>query len=128
MTRDCVSRHSISVCDREFTIEFVDNWKKVSHDEENCPRHAGEVHWISSNIRIDESRKKSDVEITLWHEVVHAIAETLRIKGIDPNGEDFEAATDQIAVGIHSVLKSVGISFYDAVKSKDVASKKESIF
>lgn len=119
MTRDYTSRHSIYVCDKEFTVEFVDNWKKVSHDEENCPRHSGEIHWLSSNIRIDESRKKSDVEITLWHEVIHAIAESLKIKGIKVDDDDFEDATEQLAVGIHSVLKSVGISFYDAVKETE---------
>lgn len=109
--------NKILVCDKEFSVEFVDGWKRVSHDPDNCPRHAAEISWMLSNIRVDASRKRSDVEISLWHEVVHAIAETLKIKGLDPGGEgDFESATEQMAVGLHSVMKSVGLSLLDAVK------------
>lgn len=108
----------IEVAGKVFTIQFVDNWKLVTHDPDNCPRHAAEIHWVTSNIRVDDSRDISSVEISLWHEVIHAITDSLKIRELmDEDGNCLEIPTDQLAIGIASVLKSVGLSLVEAVKN-----------
>lgn len=110
----------IEVAGKVFTVEFVDGWKQVSHNTDECPRHAGEIHWMSSNIRVDESRESSNVEVTLWHEVVHAITDSLKIRELmdEDSLNCLEVPTEQLAVGIASVLRSVGLSLVEAVKNE----------
>ncbi len=111
----------IEVAGKAFTVEFVDGWKQVSHDPDGCPRHAGEIHWMSSNIRVDGSRDPSNVEVTLWHEVVHAITDSLKIRELmdEDNINCLEVPTEQLAIGIASVLKSVGLSLVKGVKNEN---------
>ncbi len=111
----------IEVAGKVFTVEFVDGWKQVSHDPDECPRHVGEICWMSSNIRVDGSRDLSNVEITLWHEVIHAITDSLKIRELmdEDKLNCLEAPTEQLAIGIASVMKSVGLSLVNGVKNEN---------
>lgn len=107
----------IEVCGNPYTVTFVKGWKNVSHDPDDAPRHAGEVHWASHSIRIDEDRDPAVVDITLWHEIMHTVVETLQIRElIDEDKNHLEIPVEQIAVGVASVLKNLGISITQAVK------------
>lgn len=107
----------IEVCGVPYTVTFVDGWKQVSHDPDNAPRHAGEIHWVTNDIRIDKSRDKAVVDVTVWHEIIHAIIETMKIRELfGTDDEQLEAPVDQLAVGIASVLKDLGISIAEEIK------------
>lgn len=101
----------IEVCGIPYTVSLVDGWKNVSHDPEEAPRYAGEVHWLSRDIRIDGSRDQAVVDQTLWHEIIHTVVETLKIRElIGDDGQHMEIPVEQLAVGISSVMKYLGVS------------------
>ena len=100
----------INICGIPYTVTFVNGWKEVTHDPDNCPRHAGEISWMNHSIRIDDSRCEESVDQTLLHELVHGIVENMGIRELmDAGGDHLETPVNQLATGLSQSLRSLGI-------------------
>ena len=101
----------IKVCGLPYEVIGVDGGHLVSHAKERTDLY-GEVSYANESIRIDNTKSIEMVNQTFWHEVVHVIVNRLNIRElILEDGNHNEAAIDQLALGIFSVLDSAGEPF-----------------
>ncbi len=97
----------IKVCGAPFEVSFVDGANAVSHTSK---RHYlyGETSFDNESIRIDKTISLEMINQTFWHEVMHVIAERLKIRELmNEEGDHLEFPIDQIATGIFTVLNSI---------------------
>ena len=66
----------------------------------------GQVDYWTRTIRVyHNDRQNADVWQTLWHEILHAIAEKLHITTGNGKLQNDENAIDLLATGINAVLQ-----------------------
>jgi hypothetical protein len=98
----------IKVCGLPFEVTGVDGGHLVSHNKERTDLY-GEVSYVNESIHIDNTKSLEMVNQTFWHEVIHVIVNRLNVRElILEDGNHNEMAIDQIALGIFSVLDSIG--------------------
>ena len=98
----------IKVCGLPYTVTGVDGAHLVSHNKERTDLY-GEVSYVNESINIDNTKSNEMMNQTFWHEVMHVIVNRLNIRElILEDGNHNELAIDQIALGIFSVLNSIG--------------------
>ncbi len=87
-----------------YTVEYVDKPSDVDvHHRESL---WGQVDYWTRSIRVFRNTlEEQSVVYTLWHEIIHAISEMLRIEMLAKGKlTDDEKSVDLLAIGISSVL------------------------
>jgi len=96
--------NSIKIFDSIFKIEYFDTHLKV--DPDGIEELSGMVDYASSTIRIFNGFGNSDdVFQILWHEVLHAIGEKLKIKYLRDDSEKADERVDMLAIAINTIVK-----------------------
>ena len=107
----------IKICGLPYNVTGVAGGHLVSHQKERTDLY-GEVSYENESIRIDNTKSNEMINQTFWHEVMHVIVNRLNIRELVlEDGGHNEIAIDQIALGIFSVLKSIG---EDVIVNKEV--------
>lgn len=100
----------IRMCGLPYNVQVVDSPLDVSHSQSGQHLY-GEVSYGKASIRIDGSKPIEQVNQALWHEILHTVIEGLNIRELmDENRNPHEIPIDQLALGINSVLMSLGVS------------------
>lgn len=95
---------SIKIFDSVFKIEYFDTHLKV--DPEGKEELSGLVDYASSSIRIFNGfGNVDDVFQILWHEVLHALGEKLKIKYLRDDSEKADERVDMLAIAINTIIK-----------------------
>lgn len=95
---------SIKIFDSTFKIEYFDSHIKVDPDEEE--ELSGLVDYASSTIRIFNGYGNADdVFQIIWHEVLHAIGEKLKIKYLRSDDLKSDENVDLMAIAINTIIR-----------------------
>lgn len=93
---------SIKIVDIIYTVQYVDKVGDV--DTFGRESLAGQVDFFKRNIRIHAGdRRHDDIRQTLWHEILHAICERLRIQNNQLQVD--ENAIDLLAIGVNVAME-----------------------
>lgn len=95
---------SVNILGINYQIQYVQNASEVDiHKRESL---WGQIDYWTRTIRIfDDSRSIEDLWQTIFHEVLHGIAEQLHIKALDGNDKDDKHDTiDVLATAITDVV------------------------
>jgi hypothetical protein len=115
---------SIKILDSIFKIEYFDTHLKV--DPEGKEELCGMVDYNSSTIRIFNGFNNiDDVFQILWHEILHALGEKLKIKYLRDDSEKADERVDLLAIAINTIIKDNSNVF--ARKEKKPRKSKEVI-
>ena len=92
---------SVNILGVKYTIEYVDRPSEVDyHKRESL---WGQVDYWTRTIRIyDNGRPLEDIWQTIWHEVLHSLAEALYIESLQ--GQENESKVDILATAISDTL------------------------
>jgi len=89
----------IKLFDVVYNITYVDKPSDVDIYKRNSL--FGQVDYWTRTIRIyHNGRSEADIWQTLWHEIIHAICEKLKLEDLRKD----EHATDLLATGINSII------------------------
>ena len=94
---------TIKIFDSIFTIQYFSTHLEV--DPEGKEELCGIVDYEASAIRIYNAGNIDDVYQILWHEILHAIGEKLKIKYLRDDSEKADERVDMLAIAINTILK-----------------------
>lgn len=75
---------------------------------------AGQIRYTPCEIALDNSLSHEWQCLTLWHEIMHGIAEQMQLK----LGDDEERIVEAFARGTYQVLQDNGTRFFDISEEK----------
>lgn len=88
--------NSVNVLGVDYKIIYVD----IPSDVDHFKREAkwGEIDFWTRSIRIYKGeRPLEDIWGTIWHEILHAISETLHLKNVDDENDTVDLLSTAIA-------------------------------
>jgi len=97
----------IKIFDVTYTIDYFDNPADVDRNKRESLW--GQVDFWTRTIRIYKNdRESGDIMQTVWHEVLHAVCNSLHIETEGGELENDEKTIDLLAVSINTILLDNG--------------------
>lgn len=89
----------VKIFDVTYKIIYVDNPSEVDVDKREALW--GQIDYWTRTIRVyHNGRSINDIWHTLWHEMIHAVCEKMKIETIEKDEKDI----DLLATGINSII------------------------
>ena len=100
---------SVRVAGVPYKVSYA-QWKDVDHDGK-AERLFGQIQYVDHSIRIANDTPIEKQQLTLLHEVLHAIINEYNIRELQTQeGEHSEHAIDLLSIGIFDFLKSIDVT------------------
>jgi len=108
----------VQVGGTSFTIILEDSIRDVSL-EDGASLRLGEIRYKEKEIAIYNSPDDGEFNISIYHELTHAIVNAHHIRSIrEKDGSHDEDSVDRFAMGLQEALSSLGINIRHFIKEE----------